>query len=206
MKKNPFLQILIWLMPTGIELIVYSTLALITLAASNIGVFKDLFMLENNFNIYHLVIGSLEDLLTHLVGQHNAANIVSGVFWGIIGMFIYTFLWLSGNFSTELSNDLAITQYVHPKGVDTYSPLKHLVLRIIFQISIGILLIFYINLLVRVLMSVWTTEFSTLASNWLQIRSISRATIAFVSQILGLHIFTILVRLLTLRKRVFGDT
>lgn len=205
MKKSPFFQALLWLMPTGIEIATYATLAAVTLAVSNIGVVKNLFMLEGDFNIYHLALESLEGLLTALVGQQVAANIVTGVFWGIVGMLIYVFLWLSGNFSKEIGNDLAATTYIHSKGVDTFSPLKHFVFRIIFQICIAVVLVFYINLLVRVLLPLWTTEYSSLAPNWPNLRYIRDAILAFISQILGLHIFTVLVRLLTLRKRVFGD-
>lgn len=203
-QSNSVVQALIWLLPTPVEALIYILLALATLGVSNIEAINQFFFLSSDVGFKEAILGSLETLLKTILGEETAATLVTGLFWGVVGMAVYVFIWLFGNFSTELSNDLAITRFMHPRGADTYEPLKALLLRLVFHVFVAILLVIYGNLLITVLLPIWTNEYANLYDFWPQTDYIQAALKAFVTQLLGLHIVVILVRLLLLRKRVFG--
>ncbi len=205
LSKRQAVQALLWLLPSAIEISVYVLMALALLAISNFNFISDFLLIPADFSFKEALLGSLENLLAELVGTQMAATLITGIFWGIVGMLVYVFIWLFGNFSTELSNDLAITKYVHPRGSDTYSPLKGLVFRLLFHIFTIVILLVYINVLITVFLPLWTTRYSGLIDLWPQQEAIIRASLAILSQVLALHILTIFVRLLLFRKRVFGD-
>lgn len=204
-QKNSAIHALIWLLPTPVEAFVYVLIALVTLAVSNIDVIKQFFFISSSTGLKEAILGSLESLLTGFLGAKTAATLVTGIFWGIVGMIVYVLLWLLGNFSTELSNDLAITRFMHPKGTDTYEPLKRLVLKLVFHVFVIILIIVYSNLLITVLLPIWATEYAELIDHWPQSDYIWVAAGAFAAHFFALHLIVILFRLLVLRKRVFGS-
>lgn len=118
-------------------------------------------------------------------------------------MLVYVVLWLGQNFSTELSNDLAMTKYVHPRGADPVSPLRNFISLTIFRIVIFIILVFYLNLCVRVLLPLWFTQYRDVIQNWPKSEYFLDAALAAVSQIIMLHGIVVFARLLFLRKRLF---
>lgn len=190
-------------MPSALEISIYVLLAFMTLAFSNVTTIHEFLLIPEDFSLKRAVLGSIEDLLAQFLGRQVAATLITAIFWALVGMLVYAFLWLFSNFSTELSNDLAITRFMHPQGSDTTILLRQFMLRFIFQMAIGVLLVFYINLLVQVLLPIWVTKFSSVAEAWPNIENVKGATWAIASQVLSLHIFTVFVRLLCFRKRVF---
>lgn len=190
-------------MPTVIEIAVYAFLALFTLAVSNIEAINNFLLIPADFSFKTAILGSLEDLLAQLVGERAAATLITGLFWGLIGMLVYLFLWLFSNFSTEFSNDLAMSKFMHPKGVDRFSALKGLVFRLIFQICIGILFVVYLNMLITVFLPLWSTRYNNGVDAWPDLAAIGGLILTLLSEVLAFHILTVLLRLLLLRKRLF---
>lgn len=201
--KTTITQTLIWLLPTVVEIAVYALLALITLALSNIDFITEFLLLPPDFSLKTAVLGSVEELLAQLFGQRTAATLITGIFWGVVGMIVYVLIWLFGNFSTELSNDLALSRFMHPRGADTYSPLKGFLFRLIFQFFIGVLVVIYLNLLITVMLPVWATRYNIAVDMWPHAGSIWVILLTLATQVLALHLLTVLFRLLLLRKRIF---
>ena len=202
--KNPAKQALRWLLPTVLEVSIYLLIALLTMLLSNIGLLQDMFLMPKNSSISTAVLSSSENLLAGLVGPQAAATLITAIFWGAIGMGVYVFIWLFKNFSTELSNDLSISRYIHPRGSDTYLPLKSLFLRLVFQFFIGFLAFLYISATIKIILPLITSKYQAVAGNWTDPKLTIEATSALIMEILVLHVFTILLRLLLLKKRVFG--
>lgn len=195
--------VVLWILPTPLEVFIYVFITAIAFTVSNVSFIKDVLFAPTEFNLQTAVLGSINDLLQRLVGEHIAASLSLAFFWGLVGMLAYVVLWLGQNFSTELSNDLAMTKYVHPRGADPVSPLRNFISLTIFRIVIFIILVFYLNLCVRVLLPLWLTQYRDVIQNWPKSEYFLDAALAAVSQIIMLHGTVVFARLLFLRKRLF---
>lgn len=201
--RSTAIRAFLWLLPTAVEVALYTVLALITLAVSNIDFISEFLLIPPEFSLKTAILGSLEEFIARLIGEEMAATLITGIFWGIVGMAVYVLIWLLGNFSTEFTNDLTLSKYMHPKGVDRYSPLKRLLLRVIFHLFIGLCIIIYINLLIAVMLPMWAARYSAAIDVWPELAGVGTILWTVITQILVLHFLTVLFRLLLLRKRIF---
>ncbi len=142
--------------------------------------------------------------LTGLIGAHASATLITATFWAMVGILVYLALWLFGNFSNVLSNDIVMTKYMHPRGDDTYFPLKRLLLRILFHTAMAVLFVLYINFFIGQLLPFFSDSFNGIPSHWSDISFLLTAGKVMLIEVFALHIFVVLSRLLLLRKRVFG--
>lgn len=195
---------ILWIMPTALEVFVYAFISAITFAISNLAFFRQSLFLPTQFNLYHDVINSISQLIERAVGERIAGSLSLGIFWGLVGMIVYVVIWLIQNFSTELSNDLAMTKYVYPRGADPESSLRNFISLTVFRLIIFVLFVFYINLVVRVLFLHWLNVYQNLLHHWLQSGYLFRALVALLTQMIILHGFVVFTRLLFLRKRIFS--
>ena len=203
-KSNVVKQITWWLLPSTIEICAYLLFAVITMLLCNVDAVQKFFMVTQDIDLRLAVLGSIESLLAGLIGRSAAAALITGVFWGLVGMLVYVLLWLAINFSTELTNDLSITRYVHPKGSSTLSPLMHLLLRVLFQLLVATILFFYVNFLIRGLTPLLTSSYARTFDGWPSVPNIFGSLVAIFGQMAAMHGATVLIRLVVLRKRVFG--
>lgn len=206
MQKNQskLMQIISWLTPTGIDIVWYLSIAVLLLVVSNADFFRTFLFAPEGFDLRESVLTATDDFLQQFLGE-NARNIVVIVFWGMVGLIVYIFVWLSMNFSTELGNDLALTKYVHPRGVDMHSPLRDFISKSIFRLSVGLVLIFYTVILVSVLLPLSAGYFEVAVEKFVSLQSVTHGLLGFGVSLMALHFFTVLIRLMTLRKRVFGE-
>jgi len=203
--SSKFYQMLAWLLPTGAGMFTYA-LATIILALSSLSDYvRNLLLTPSNFNFSDSVLTTINDMLSQLIGDLAARNLVVVVFWGIIGLLVYIFVWLGINFSTELGNDLAYTKYVHPKGVDVSSPLRDFLSKSLFRACSGIVLFFYALTMVGVLIPLASGLFYQAGELFFSIASLLHILMAVGITIISLHTLIIFVRLVTLRKRIFGE-
>lgn len=195
---------IIWILPTALEVFVYTFIAVMTFALSNLSVFKKSLFLPSHFSPYHDVINSISGLVERVFGERIAGSLSLGIFWGLVGMVVYVLIWLLQNFSTELSNDLAMTKYVVPRGGDPESPLRDFISTTVFRVLTVILLIFYTSLVFKVLLPRQLSAYQGLLLNWPDSHYFIKAFIAIIGQMLTLHGFVVFARLILLRKRIFG--
>lgn len=203
-QKSKFMALLTWLLPSGSEWVIGITFTFVTLAVSNSVVFRDMIFVPQDFQVKTAALDSLSTLIESVFGDQIARSGVVAIFWAIVGLLVYILIWLGLNFSNELGNDLAVTKYVHPRNIDTHSPLRDLISKILFQFVALFVLIFYINLMVGTLLPYIGGMFKTTIQQWPSKISTKYAIFGFVAEIVALHAFVVLVRALTLRKRIFG--
>lgn len=203
-QKNKLFALISWLLPSGSELIIASFFTLMTLLVSNSTFFRDLIFLPTDLQIKTVVLDSLSNLIESVFGDQIARSGVVAIFWALVGLFVYILIWLGMNFSNELGNDLAITKYVHPRNIDTHSPLRDLASKVVFQIMAIFVLIFYINLIVSFILPYIGGMFRMAIEHWPTSLALKNIAYGVLIEIPTLHLFVILVRALTLRKRVFS--
>ncbi len=202
--KSREMQLLLWLVPTVAEFAFYILITLLTVVIINTDFIRHYLLIPANFSLQTALLGSIEKSLARLVGDQMSATIITTAFWALIGIIVYVILKLFGNFSSELGNDLVITRYMHPRGADTYSPLKSFVLRILFHVFMAVLFVLYINFFIGQMVPFFSTTLATLPSRWSDSSYLFTLGKVALIELVALHVFVILSRLLVLRKRVFG--
>ncbi len=202
--KNRITQILIWLTPTTLEVCLYLFIGVATIALSNISLVRDVLYATGDFNPIGSAVDSITQLLERLVGERVAGSLSLAIFWGLVGLVINGLWWVASNFSTELNNDLVFSNYVHPKNYDPKSPLREFLSRSIFRAAMAIVFFFYINFVVREALPHLTTRFNQIIAHWDKHKTISGLIFGVLAEILMLHTFVVLTRLMLLRKQVFN--
>ncbi len=202
-QNSKFYTLISWLQPSAIELVVISTLSVLTLALSNVVFFQDLVFLPKDFSLKAATLDSLNNFIVKLVGDSIARSVVVAVFWASIGLLVYIMIWLLLNFSNELGNDLAVTRYMHPRNVDTNSPWRSYLSRVSFQITALVVFIFYLNVSFGALIPYCGGLFKSALMQWPSLVALKYAVIGLASELVVLHVMILLIRTLMLRKRVF---
>ena len=202
--KQQITQTLLWLLPTGIETALYAFFSFITIILSISSSIKNFLYFSGGFNPISAATDSINQLLVHFIGERIAGSLSLAIFWGLIGLLINVLWWVFSNFSTELNNDLVFSSYVHPRSSDPRQPLKEFIEKSAIRVSVGIVLVFYLNFVISSAIPAIISRYSLVISDWSKHRHILTAILTFVFEILVFHVFVILVRLLTLRKQVFS--
>lgn len=203
-QNSKLMPILSWLLPSGVELAISSALCALTITVSNASFFRDLVYLPKTFELKSAVLDSFNNLLVRLVGDSIARSAVVAIFWAVVGLIVYIFIWLSINVSSEIGNDLATTKYMHPRNVDTHSPLRNFLSRISFQFGALFVFVAYANLAIGVLLPYSGGLLRATMREWPSTQAIEYAVLGIVGELVVLHVFVILIRALVLRKRIFG--
>lgn len=203
-NKNRIIQALLWLLPTTIEVCLYIFICMITAVLSNIGVIKQFLYFTEDFHPFAAAVGSINQLLTQLVGERLAGSLSLAIFWGLVGVVINVLWIVIANFSTELNNDLVYSSYVHPRNTNPKSPLYEFITRSIFRFGVILMLIFFLNFTVRVVLPVVTTHFAVAITSWNTNKYYMGVIKSVIFEIITMHIIVILFRLLTLRKQLFN--
>lgn len=195
-------QALKWLLPSWSEIIIYLCLALAFFISSNVEIIKTYLSVPSDFYFNTVIINAINDILQRILGREISAALSSGLFFALAGLIIYSAAWLFANFSTEFRNDLAVTKYIHPANVDTKSEIRDFVSKTIFRISVVLILISYIGLVTSRLLPYWTEVYQSSAKTWPSLESAGQALVALFAQVISIHFFVILLRLIFLKKRL----
>lgn len=195
-------QILSWLAPTGAEVFIYLFIAVASLVLSNADFFKELLLVPRDFSPLESGGNWLNTLVENWLGER-AAGVSTAIFWGVIGAVVYLLFWLATNFKTELGNDLAITHWAHPANTDAKSPLKIFIETMVVRLLAVYLLLIYISYLLNRAWPSWAENYSAAWDNWPQWKYIWSAILTVVAQMVVLHGFVVLSRLIFLKKRLF---
>ena len=202
--KKQFKNLLYWILPSGTELVMFTGLSFITLTLSNAPFLKSVLYLPKDFQLTTATLNSINNLLVKVFGEDASRFGVVSFFWALVGAGVYVLIWLAINFSEELGNDLAVTKYIHPKNIDTHSPLLNMLSRISFQFVALCLFFLYVNILIGALLPYVGEAFRTSITRWPNIASLYYGFLGIILEILALHTAVVLLRSLTLRKRIFG--
>lgn len=202
-KQNSYIQMLLWLTPSLMELAIYVFITLVTLFLSGQEYIKQSLFVSGDFNPIQAGISSIDLLLQNVVGEKVAGSLSLAIFWGLVGLGVNLIWWVGSNFSTELTNDLVFSKYVHPKDADPKTPLREFIEKTAFRTIAALIAIVYTNLYISDFLPRITTRMSYFIENWSTSKDWASLILAILSQIFLLHIFTILFRLVLLRKQIF---
>lgn len=201
-RKRIHLAIL-WILPSGIEIALYIFIAVVTLAASSMDVVRSLLFVSGDFNPIRSGIASVDALLQHFVGEKVAGSLSLGIFWAIVGLIVNVLWWIGSNFSTELSNDLVFSKYVHPRDTDPRAHLREFVQRTVIRTTVAIIAIVYINFYFSQGLPRVTANYADVINKWSTYKDIKTIIFTSLAQIVMLHVFVVLTRLILLRKQIF---
>lgn len=201
--KNRALLLIAWLLPTWLELALYVFIGFFTIFISNLEVVREILFATGDFNPIRAAIDSITVVLERIVGERAAGSLSLAIFWGLVGLIVNAIWWVGSNFSTELNNDLVFSSYVHPKNYDPKSPLREFISRSIFRGAIAIVFVFFTNFVLREALPHLTTSYNGIIRNWSNEMNFVGLLVGLLSQLLVLHGFVVLTRLLMLRKQIF---
>lgn len=198
-----FKLLFLWLLPSGIEIAFYIFITAVSFLASSMDIVRELLFVSGDFNPIRSAIASIDTLLQNFVGERIAGSLSLAIFWGIVGLFVNLLWWLGSNFSTELSNDLVFSKYVHPSNADPKSHLREFFQRTFIRTTVAIIAIIYTNFFFSQGLPRISATYADVIANWSTTKDIKSAIVAIIAEIVMLHIFVVLARLLLLRKTVF---
>lgn len=201
--QNKYIQMLLWLTPNYMELAIYLFIAILTLILSSQDIIRQNFLISGDFNPIHTAVNSIDLLLQRFVGEKVAGSLSLAIFWGLVGLAVNVLWWVGSNFSSELTNDLVFSKYVHPKDADPKSPLREFVEKTVFRTAAAVLAIVYTNLYLSDLLPRITTRMGFFIEDWSNNKHWGSLLLALFSQMFLLHIFTVLFKLILLKKQIF---
>ncbi len=204
-RQNNLKYVLLWLIPTWTELIVYLFIVLFTALLCSQDFINSLFFSSGDFNPIRAGIASIDTLLRHFLGEKVAGGLSLGIFWGIIGLAVNLLWWLGNNFSTELNNDLVFSKYVHPKDADPNSQIRELIIRTIVRTVTAIIGLSYLNYVLSQGMPNITNRFASIFQNWSVVNQWQPLLTTIAYEVLMLHGFVVLTRIILLRKQILSS-
>jgi hypothetical protein len=197
-------QAFLWLMPNGIEILIYLFITGATLILSGVDRLKDLLFVSGDFNPIRLGISGIDILLTSLVGEKLAGTLSLAIFWALVGVVVNLIWWAGSNVTTEINEDLEFSKYVHPSGVDPQSQIHDFSKKIALRTAVAVIGLLYFNYFISTGLPHVNQSYSKVINNWSTNKDIKTLLIAIATEILLLHVFVVLTRVMLLRKRVFS--
>jgi hypothetical protein len=197
-------QAIFWLMPNGIEILIYLFITGATLILSGVDRLKDLLFVSGDFNPIRLGISGIDLLLTRLVGEKLAGTLSLAIFWALVGVVVNLIWWAGSNVTSEINEDLEFSKYVHPSGVDPQSQIQDFVKKIALRTAVAVIGLLYFNYFISTGLPNINQSYSKVINNWSTNKDIKTLLIAIATEILLLHVFVVLTRVMLLRRRVFS--
>ena len=197
-------QAIFWLMPNGIEILIYLFITGATLILSGVDRLKDLLFVSGDFNPIRLGISGIDLLLTRLVGEKLAGTLSLAIFWALVGVVVNLIWWAGSNVTTEINEDLEFSKYVHPSGVDPQSQIQDFSKKIALRTAVAVIGLLYFNFFISTGLPYVNQSYSKVINNWSTNKDFKTLIIAVTIEILLLHVFVVLTRVMLLRKRVFS--
>ena len=203
-SRDNIKQAFFWLMPNGIEILVYIFITGATLILSGVDRLKDLLFVSGDFNPIRLGISGIDLLLTRLVGEKLAGTLSLAIFWALVGVVVNLIWWAGSNVTTEINEDLEFSKYVHPSGVDPQSQIQDYSKKIALRTAVAVIGLLYFNFFISAGLPYVNQRYSKVINSWSTNKDFKTLLIAITIEILLLHVFVVLTRVMLLRKRVFS--
>ena len=127
-------------------------------------------------------------------GQISSSPLPQILFWGAVGMVMYAVVWFGWNIITNLRNDLAADEFVHPKNYDRSKYWRTVLARKAFFAASAVLLAVYIFALFKFLPVIADASYADVASFSLP-SSVMGLTLYFLVIGALIHFFVLLVRI-----------
>lgn len=203
-SRDNIKQAFLWLLPNGIEIVIYIFITGATLILSGVDRLKDLLFVSGDFNPIRLGISGIDLLLTNLVGEKLAGTLSLAIFWALVGVLVNLIWWAGSNVTTEINEDLEFSKYVHPSGVDPQSQIQDFMKKSALRTAVAVLGILYFNYFISTGLPHVNKNYSKVIGDWSTNKDIKTLLLTIATEILLLHVFVVLTRVMLLRKRVFS--
>lgn len=204
-SENNFKYVLLWLVPTGVEIAVYFFITFFTIVLCSQDIINNVLFATGDFNPIRAGIASIDSLLQHILGEKVAGSLSLGIFWGAVGLIVNLLWWLGSNFSTELNNDLVFSKYVHPRDTDPKSQLREFTERTLIRTAVAVVAILYTNFVLSQGLPRIATRFADILKDWSFSTQLWPMVLTIFFEILMLHAFVVLARMILLRKQIFSS-
>ncbi len=201
-KQSDIKQAIFWLLPTASEIVAYIGLGLLTVLVANIRAFRSSFLLPENFQVKKAIFDNIDNLL-NLLTFHKTDVVVTAVFWAFIGLVVFLLFTVVLTFSSEFTNELGTRRYIYPKGANRNFIFRAYLQSMLLRLVALCLLLFYTFVVFGALMP-WVLSHYVMQGGFNYSYIITVLGILLL-EILMLHFFAILGRIIFLKKRIFGD-
>jgi hypothetical protein len=147
----------------------------------------------------------VEQFLQTLEASHLTASILVGLFWAGVGITSYLLVMWFQKSIIETEEDLVMEmQYVHPKNYKHYIFWLSFFARVLFRVSIVVLIAVYAIFVAQVLIPLWLERVEAWLLNLLDLAMATNALLGFIGLIVTIHIFVVLLRLVFIRNRIIN--
>ena len=99
---------------------------------------------------------------------------------------------------------MEFSKYVHPSGVDPQSQIQDFSKKIALRTAVAVIGLLYFNFFISTGLPYVNQSYSKVINNWSTNKDFKTLIIAVTIEILLLHVFVVLTRVMLLRKRVFS--
>lgn len=192
-------------MPTAVQAVVYVMVVALTVFLSSQDFIDKILFATGDFNPIRSGIGSVDFLLTRLIGEKLSGSLSLAVFWGAVGLIVNLLWWLGSNFSSELNNNLVYSKYVHPKDVNAQAQLQDFIKRTAIRTSVAVIGLIYGNYVISSGLPGIAERFSDITGNWDIEANWASLALTIALELLMLHMVVVLTRVVLLRKKVIND-
>lgn len=204
-SRNSFKYVLMWLVPTGVEVAVYLFITFFTIILCSQDIINNLLFASGDFNPIRAGIAGIDSLLQYFLGEKIAGSLSLAIFWGMVGLIVNLLWWLGSNFSTELNNDLVYSKYVHPQDTDPKSQLREFIEKTVIRTTVAVIALIYANFFVSQGLPGIATRYADIISSWDFATQIVPMLTTIFFELLMLHAFVVLARMILLRKQILNS-
>jgi hypothetical protein len=189
------------LKPSSTGVVIYIVLSLAVIAGQNLSSVKHYLKVPDNARLNPF--GYVYDRLVQLLGVGRSNSLAEIIFWSVIGLVVYVVVVETVHVAHEFENDVAEAHYLRPQRSDSASPVKDFAKRLGFHVGFLAIFLYYAYFLTAVVFGGRTQAWIN-HNYWLNLHNSVTLVILFLIECVALHIATILLRLLFLRRRLFG--
>jgi hypothetical protein len=198
-QTNIFKKIGLWLLPTWTEMFVYIFLAVVVFAIANISSVEQVLEVNNStLSLQNVILSPLDWVFHHVGGDTFARVFPQVLFWGLIGILVYGLVLLLKNFTNEVSDDVDESNFVKPAGIGRWAEMRETLEKFLIRFSVVIIGLIYVFVFFHSILTRCTNQFRTTFSSKTP-GELGYGLLTILLLALALHVFTVLVRLLTLR-------
>jgi hypothetical protein len=154
--------------------------------------------LPQDLHLTRTIAAWANHVLISTIGETRTQTLVVGSFWALVGLAVYIFLHGLAQIFTELDDDIEARHYIWPKGSDRDRQLHRLLEQAIFRGAAFIALILFVFLPLAAVLR------GPVLVGFLGPDHMLQNIVWFILSVLCWHAVVVLLRLVSLRARLFG--
>lgn len=193
MQNKNIERYLVLLLPSAISTVFCTFAAGLVVVLNQFSFIQGYLQLPSDVNLGRLPLNWLDHTVTGLIGRSATQVLVVGLFWALVGLVVYMCLWGFMRFVSDLSEDLSTRRYIWPGAAGRSRAIHGAIMRALFRV-------FALALLITLLLVLLPGELKRPGSTL----GLLGYGLWFLGLWLTLHGVVVLLRLITLKSRLFG--